>query len=186
VIRRIRDFVKRSDPERRRTTVEAILSDAVGLAEIAAKRQRVPIITRVEADLPILNVDPILIEQVLINLLKNGVDAMKDSSPRALVLSVARRGDQIEFSVADQGPGSAGNRDPSLRALLHHEKRRDGDGPQHLRSIVESHSGRLWVEPNCRVAASSASSSPPWKIHNSVRRSGPAARSRSAAAATTP
>ena len=95
VIRRIREFVKRSAPERRRTTVEAILGDAVGLAEIAAKRQRVTITTRLEPDLPILSVDPILIEQVLINLMKNGIDAMKDAAPRGLVLSVVRRGDQI-------------------------------------------------------------------------------------------
>src|SRR5690606_28282906 len=81
VIRRIREFVKRSAPERRHTTVEAILGDAVGLAEIAAKRQRVTITTRVEPDLPVLSVDPILIEQVLINLMKNGIDAMKDACP---------------------------------------------------------------------------------------------------------
>ncbi|HZH06558.1 MAG TPA: PAS domain S-box protein, partial [Lautropia sp.] len=149
VIRRIRDFVKRSDPERRRTTVEAILSDAVGLAEIAAKRQRVPIITRVEADLPILNVDPILIEQVLINLLKNGVDAMKDSSPRALVLSVARRGDQIEFSVADQGPGLSREIETRLFEPFYTTKSEGmGMGLNICRSIIESHSGRLWVEPN--------------------------------------
>jgi C4-dicarboxylate-specific signal transduction histidine kinase len=149
VIRRIREFVKRSAPERRRTTVEAILSDAVGLAEIAAKRQRISIMTRLEANLPILNVDPILIEQVLINLLKNGVDAMKDSGPGALVLSVARRGDQIEFSVADEGPGLSREMETRLFEPFYTTKSEGmGMGLNICRSIIESHSGRLWVETN--------------------------------------
>src|SRR5690606_5984541 len=104
-IQRVRAFVKRSAPERRHTTVDALLTEAVGLAEIAAKRNRVTIVMRVAPDLPELNVDPILIEQVLLNLMKNGIDAMKDESRRNIVVSVARRGDQIEFAVADQGPG---------------------------------------------------------------------------------
>ncbi|MBA3479869.1 MAG: PAS domain S-box protein, partial [Lautropia sp.] len=149
VIRRIREFVKRSAPERRRTTVEAILSDAVGLAEIAAKRQRVTIATRLEPDLPILSVDPILIEQVLINLLKNGIDAMKDSGPGGLVLSVARRGDQIEFSVADLGPGLSREMETRLFEPFYTTKSEGmGMGLNICRSIIESHSGRLWVEPN--------------------------------------
>ena len=149
VIRRIREFVKRSAPERRRTTVEAILGDAVGLAEIAAKRQRVTITTRVESGLPILNVDPILIEQVLINLLKNGIDAMRDAAPRGLLLSVARRGDQIEFSVADQGPGLSREMETRLFEPFYTTKTEGmGMGLNICRSIVESHSGRLWVEPN--------------------------------------
>ncbi len=149
VIRRIRDFVKRSAPERRRTSVDAILIDAVGLAEIAAKRQRVTITTRVEPDLPILSVDPILIEQVLINLMKNSIDAMKDSPPRGLVLSVARRGDQIEFSVADQGPGLSREMETRLFEPFYTTKSEGmGMGLNICRSIVESHSGRLWVEPN--------------------------------------
>jgi len=149
VIRRIRDFVKRSAPERRHTTVEEILSDAVGLAEIAAKRQRISIATRLEADLPILNVDPILIEQVLINLMKNGVDAMRDAAPGTLVLSVARRGDQIEFSVADQGTGLTRELETRLFEPFYTTKSEGmGMGLNICRSIIESHSGRLWVEPN--------------------------------------
>ena len=149
VIRRIRDFVKRSAPERRRTTVEAIIGDAVGLAEIAAKRQRITIAVRGEPDLPLLNVDPILIEQVLINLMKNGVDAMRDSGPGMLVLSVARRGDQIEFSVADQGTGLTGELETRLFEPFYTTKTEGmGMGLNICRSIIESHSGRLWVEAN--------------------------------------
>ncbi len=149
VIRRIRDFVKRSAPERRRTTVEAILGDAVGLAEIVAKRQRVAITTTVEPGLPMISVDPILIEQVLLNLMKNGIDAMRDSSPRELQLRVVRSGDQIEFSVADHGPGLSREMERRLFEPFYTTKSEGmGMGLNICRSIVESHSGRLWVEPN--------------------------------------
>ena len=149
VIRRIREFVKRSAPERRHTTVEAILADAVGLAEIAAKRQRVTIATRVAPGLPVLNVDPILIEQVLLNLMKNGIDAMKDEPRRGLTLSVARRGDQIEFAVADQGPGLSLEMESRLFEPFYTTKSEGmGMGLNICRSIIESHAGRLWVEPN--------------------------------------
>ena len=156
VIRRIRDFVKRSAPERRRTTVEAILGDAIGLADIIAKRQRVSITTQVEPGLPMISVDPILIEQVLLNLMKNGIDAMRDSSPRGLALRVARSGDQIEFSVADQGPGL-----PPALGNAAFERYRKGDpasagaglGLAIVRRIVQRHGGRVRLSPGpgCRV-----------------------------------
>ncbi len=105
VIRRIRDFVKRSEPERRRVRVVSIVADALGLAKIAAKRNRVAIVTRIAPNLPDLLADPILIEQVLINLLKNGIDAMHHQPRRELTLTVAAVDGQIQFSVFDQGPG---------------------------------------------------------------------------------
>jgi signal transduction histidine kinase len=129
--------------------VEAILGDAVGLAEIIAKRQRVAITTQVEPGLPMISVDPILIEQVLLNLMKNGIDAMRDSLPRELDLRVARNGDQIEFSVADRGPGISREMERRLFEPFYTTKSEGmGMGLNICRSIVESHSGRLWVEPN--------------------------------------
>ena len=150
VIRRIREFVKRSAPERRHTTVDEVLADAVGLAEIAAKRQQVTIVTRLANDLPELNVDPILIEQVLLNLLKNAIDAMRDVDRRdPIVLSVLRRGDQIEFAVADQGPGLSTEMQTRLFEPFYTTKSEGmGMGLNICRSIIESHAGRLWVEPN--------------------------------------
>ncbi len=91
VIRRIREFVKRSEPERRPCDVSAIVADAVGLAEIDAQRLGVAIDVRSDANLPVLNADPILIEQVLLNLMKNGIDAMRDATHRTLELRICPR-----------------------------------------------------------------------------------------------
>ncbi|MGE0311385.1 MAG: PAS domain S-box protein [Lautropia sp.] len=149
VIRRIREFVKRSEPERRRIAVQAVVADALGLAEIAAKRQQVSIHTRIDRHLPDLDADPILIEQVLINLLKNGVEAMRQQPRRELVLSVLARDGQIEFAVADLGPGLSAEMQGRLFEPFFTTKAEGmGIGLNICRSIVESHGGRLWVEPN--------------------------------------
>ena len=149
VIRRIREFVKRSEPERRHCEVEKIVADAIGLAEIDAQRLGV----RIEIDLPenppTLNVDPILIEQVLLNLAKNGIDAMRNETSPVLRVSVRILGGAIDFAVADVGPGLT----PEARAKLFEpffttKAEGMGMGLNICRSIIESHQGRLWAETN--------------------------------------
>lgn len=149
VIRRIRSFVKRSEPERRRVRVAPVVADALGLAEIAAKRSRVSIKLRLAPDLPDLHADPILIEQVLINLLKNGIDAMQHEARRELTLSIEASADQLSFAVADLGPGLPAEVQGRLFEPFFTTKPDGmGIGLNICRSVVESHGGRLWVEPN--------------------------------------
>ncbi|HWS73852.1 MAG TPA: PAS domain S-box protein, partial [Quisquiliibacterium sp.] len=114
VIRRIREFVKRSEPERRPCEVDEIVADAIGLAEIDAQRLGVRIQVDLAPGLPTLNVDPILIEQVLLNLAKNGIDAMRNAPGPVLRISVRTMDGAIDFSVADTGPGLT----PEARAKL--------------------------------------------------------------------
>jgi C4-dicarboxylate-specific signal transduction histidine kinase len=76
IISRIRGFVKRSQPQRREAALHDIVADAVGLADLEATRRRVTILTRLPTPPLMLYVDPVLIEQVLVNLLKNAVEAM--------------------------------------------------------------------------------------------------------------
>ncbi|MBN9428654.1 MAG: PAS domain S-box protein [Burkholderiales bacterium] len=150
VIRRIRNFVKRSEPERRRCEVTTIVADAVGLAEIDAHRQGMRIDTALEAGLPTLYADPILIEQVLLNLLKNGIEAMRECPPangRGVRLAVEYRAGHVEFSVTDQGSGLAQDAQERLFEPFFTTKAEGmGIGLNICRSIVESHKGRLWAE----------------------------------------
>ena len=149
VIRRIRDFVKRSEPERRRVRVAAIVADALGLARIAAKRRRIVIVPRIAPHLPDLMADPILIEQVLINLLKNGIDAMEQQPRGELTLTVTAGEGQVRFAVADQGPGLRPDLQDRLFEPFYTTKPDGmGIGLNICRSIVESHGGRLWAEDN--------------------------------------
>lgn len=149
VIRRVREFVKRHVAEQQIVTVDSILTEALGLAEIAAKRYGVAISIQVEPALPLLHADRILIEQVLLNLLKNAIDAMRGMPRPALTLSVRASEDQVEFSVADRGPGLAEEMQTRVFEPFFTTKSEGmGMGLNICRSIIESHAGRLWVEPN--------------------------------------
>jgi PAS domain S-box-containing protein len=151
IIRRIREFVKRSEPNRSMTDVRTIIDDAVGFAEIEAKRRNVVIQTGIPPQIDPVFVDAILIEQVLLNLLKNGIDAMRDipESRRRLNLHIVDRGSEVEFVVADHGPGVP----TALKAKLFEpffSTKQDGMGMglNICRTIIEFHHGRLTVEDN--------------------------------------
>ena len=100
-------------------------------------------------NLPAIHVDPILIEQVLMNLLKNGMDSMKDTPEKELALFVATRDDQIVFAVRDHGKGMAPEvRDHIFDSFYTTKTEGMGMGLNICRSIIESHQGRLWFEDN--------------------------------------
>jgi len=149
IIRRIREFVKRAEPRRRPTLVTRIVEDAIGFAEIEAAKKQIAIRTRMQPDLPALDVDPILIEQLLLNLLKNAIDAMDGAVTRHIDLVVQRVDDMAEIAVIDHGCGVP----PEHRASLFQpffSTKSDGMGMglNICRSIVEFHQGRLTLEDN--------------------------------------
>ena len=149
IIRRIREFVKRSEPRRRPTQVAQIVEDAIGFADIEAAKKGIVIHTDVQAGLPPLDVDPILIEQLLLNLLKNAVDAMDQATVRRIDLVVRLQDDMAEFSVIDRGSGVS---EPQLANLFQPffstKSEGMGLGLNICRSIVEFHHGRLIVDRN--------------------------------------
>ena len=152
VIHRIRSFVKRSEPNRSISDVGHIVSEALELAEIELRRRNVRLSHYIAARLPSLNVDPILIEQVLINLMKNSAEAI-DNAQRApdkrhVELRVVPRqvGEQqvIEFSVTDTGKGLPPEAiDKVYEAFFSTKAEGMGIGLNLCRSIVESHQGRI-------------------------------------------
>src|SRR5206468_7587998 len=113
IIQRIRSFVKRSEPNRSVSDVTQMVSEAVELAEIELRRRNVRLSHYVAARLPKLHVDPILIEQVLVNLLKNAAESIDSArrpvSRRSVELRVVPKQVEeqpvIEFSVIDSGQG---------------------------------------------------------------------------------
>ena len=103
IISRIREFVKRSEPRRQSIQISTVIENAVGLAEIHTRRRQVSIVCNVPAGLPDVLADPILIEQVLLNLIKNGLEAMDHTVHQNLLVDVFLQGDQIEVAVTDRG-----------------------------------------------------------------------------------
>ncbi|MCL9845194.1 PAS domain S-box protein [Ralstonia solanacearum] len=156
IIQRIRGFVKRSQPQRRESDLREIVADAVGLAELEAIRRGVTILTRLPAGLPPLYVDPVLIEQVLVNLLKNAVEAMA-AHPRLRAAGVLRLHacliddpeNSVLIEVIDQGPGvDDSTKERLFEPFFSTKSDGMGMGLNICRSIIESHLGRLWVENN--------------------------------------
>lgn len=149
IIRRIRNFVKRSEPDQRNCDLSAVVADAIGLAEIESSRQGVRLRVNVQSNLPTVRADPVLLEQVLLNLLKNAVEAMRDSPRRELEVSVVHRGRQIEVAVSDTGTGiDAQTRDKLFEPFYTTKRDGMGMGLNICRSIIEAHQGRLWVQDN--------------------------------------
>ena len=153
IIHRIRNFVKRNEPQRQASQARSIVEDAVDLAGIELRRRKVTIQTYVAQRMPTLMVDPILIEQVLLNLLKNAAEAIDNAhlppSRRNIELRViprhsAEEGGVIEFSVTDMGPGLREEVIARLyEAFFSTKPDGMGIGLSLCRSIIESHRGRI-------------------------------------------
>jgi PAS domain S-box-containing protein len=153
IIHRIRAFVKKSEPQRQPTDVRTVVEEAVDLAGIELRRRNVAIRTYLAQRLPLVMMDPILIEQVLLNLLKNAAEAIDSAqlpaSRRHVELRVVPRqspeeGEVIEFSVTDAGPGLREEVVGRLYEAFFSTKAEGlGIGLNLCRSIVESHQGRM-------------------------------------------
>ncbi len=155
IIQRIRAFVKRSEPNPTLSEVPQMVSNALELADIELRRHQVRLNSYVAARLPLLMVDPILIEQVLINLIKNAgeaiVQADRPVGERQVELRVGpkREDDQegVEFAVRDSGNGVPPEMIERIYEAFYSTKSEGmGIGLKLCRSIVESHHGRMHVE----------------------------------------
>jgi len=147
IIHRIRDFVKRSGPQRQPVPVARLMDNAITFAEIDARRRRIEIALELPRDIPMVMADPILIEQVLLNLVKNGVEAMENSDYRTLHVRASARGNTVEIAVIDRGHGLE---DPERLFEPFYSTKSEGLGMglNICRTIIESHHGRLWVSAN--------------------------------------
>ena len=152
IIQRIRAFVKRSEPNRTAADVAVLVSNAMELAEIELRRHHVRLTHHIAARLPQIMVDRILIEQVLINLMKNAAESIAQShrptAQRNVELRVVPKQidgqDVVEFSVLDSGRGLSPEVMERLFEAFYSTKTEGmGIGLKLCRSIVESHQGRL-------------------------------------------
>jgi len=147
IISRIREFVKRSEPRRQAVALARILENAVSFADIDARKRRIDIAQNLPDPLPEVLADPILIEQVLLNLLKNGVEAMEQSEYRTLHLTVTDQDPQVEIAVIDRGHGLR-NPERLFEPFYSTKSEGLGMGLNICRTIIESHHGRLWASAN--------------------------------------
>ena len=157
IIQRIRGFVKRSEPQRKASAISEIINDAVGLVEIEAHRHRLTITSNIAPDLPEVDLDPVLILQVLVNLLKNALDSTREAYPlssrwSAPAVNISAGLDtntipaMLKIQVSDGGAGIPESVSQRMFEPFFSTKSDGmGMGLNICRSIIESHHGRLWA-----------------------------------------
>ena len=152
VIARVREFVRAREPKLARHALADLVRAVLDLLALEAERHRVGVAIDIAEDLPEVEVDRIMIEQVLLNLAKNAIEAMRECAPRRRRLDiVARRNldEAIEVRVVDRGCGLAPNAAEQLFTPFFTTKSDGlGIGLSICRSIVEYHGGRLYFENN--------------------------------------
>jgi len=150
IIRRMRDMVKKSDPVRWPISLELLVEETRAFADIEAQRTGTQIVVDIPENLPNIVVDRIMIEQVLLNLVKNGIEAMNDvplARRRLTIEAQPVAGRMLEVAVIDQGHGLNEEDSDRIFAPFYTTKPEGmGIGLAICRSIIEFHQGRLWVE----------------------------------------
>ena len=148
IIRRLREFVKKGEVERRAQDLAKVIDEAIALAMVGTKNQGLVVRLQFDARVPPAMIDKVQIQQVLFNLMRNAIEAMAASEPRELTVAAQQRDSGwIEISVADTGPGLA----PHVRRNLFQpfvttKTSGMGVGLSICRSIVEAHGGSLQAE----------------------------------------
>ncbi|MEY9163717.1 PAS domain S-box-containing protein [Sinorhizobium fredii] len=148
VVSRIRALFKQSVETRHATALDSVIAEARDLTAEEAARRRVRMDVDVDSNLPPVALDRVQIQQVLVNLIRNGMEAMDTiTSDRVLRIRVRRMGDTAETEISDRGRGVE-SPDKIFEPFFTTKAHGMGMGLAICRSIVESHGGRLWVEKN--------------------------------------
>lgn len=150
IIRRVHDFVRRREARRECCDLNTVMEDALGLVEAAAKRAGVRLSVELEPELPTIQADPVMLEQVALNLMKNGMEAMAGVplDERLLSIRTHTEGATLVLSVADRGSGiPASLAEQLFTPFMSTKEDGMGMGLNICRSIAELHQGRLWFEP---------------------------------------
>ncbi len=150
VIQRIRSFVEARQPRVEPLDLADLARCTLDLLDWEIARDRVDARSEVPADLPRALGDKVMIQQVLVNLARNALDAMRTgSAERRLHLSGRAEGGRIELSIRDSGPGVSDEAAAKLFSPFYSTKAGGmGVGLGICRSIVEIHAGRLWFTRN--------------------------------------
>jgi len=150
IIRHLRSFVTKGETQRRPEILSNVVEEATALAMIGTRHQSVRLHLQLDPAARSAVINRIQIQQVLVNLVRNAVEAMAESERREIAVSTRTLDDgAIEIEIADSGPGLA----PEVAARLFKpfvstKSQGMGVGLSICQSIVEAHAGRIWAEPN--------------------------------------
>jgi two-component system sensor kinase FixL len=147
IISRVRQLVEKRAPERKRSDLNTVVDEALELAMLG--RRRSIILERYGPEvLPVVFVDPVQVQQVVLNLARNAVEACQDADRPTLTIKTWFESDSVCFSVGDNGPGIAPEQMRTLFSAFSSENGTGmGIGLTISRAIVQNHKGELLVDP---------------------------------------
>lgn len=148
IIRRLREFAARGDTEKVEVPVDTMINEAIALARISNKFGNTQVVAEL-ADTPPVLADKVQVQQVILNLLRNGLEAMEGTAKPVLAVSTRRVNDMVEVSVTDTGPGiSPEVKERLFQPFVTTKQQGMGVGLAICRTIIEAHGGRLYAEDN--------------------------------------
>ena len=147
IITSVRALFKKDATERNAVDLNQLILDVVALTRIEAQKRDVRIDMRLSDDLPQVGCAAVQLQQVVLNLVMNAIEAMEKAPRRVLLIASARaKPDVVHVSVADSGPGvAAGHLDRVFTSMFTTKSRGMGMGLSICRSIIENHDGRIWA-----------------------------------------
>jgi PAS domain S-box-containing protein len=149
IVDRVRALYRRDTPERELVDVNEIIREMIALLHHEANRYSIAIRTELAESLPKVMADRVQVQQVLMNLMLNGIEAMKDGAGELVLQSQRSEDGQLLISVSDSGVGIPSEQaDRIFDAFFTTKPHGTGMGLAISRTIIESHGGRLWARPN--------------------------------------
>ncbi len=150
IIRRLRQFVARGESDRRAENLQRLIEEASALALVGANEAGIRVGFALDSRVEFVLADKVQVQQVILNLMRNSIEAMQETSRRELTLSTTEKPHaMVEIRVADTGSGIA----PEIASQLFQpfvtsKPNGMGVGLSISRTIIEAHGGKLWAEPN--------------------------------------
>jgi two-component system sensor kinase FixL len=150
IIRRLRDFVARGESERRVESITKLVEEASALALVGVKDLGIRVQFQFNPEIDLVIADRVQVQQVVLNLIRNAMDAMETSQTRDLVVAIApAESGHVRISVTDSGSGiSPEIAEQLFQPFITTKRHGMGVGLSISRAIVEAHNGRIWAEPN--------------------------------------
>ena len=151
IVQNLRDFIAPADAEWGSVNISEVVREAAQFIEPGARRNRVDVRLHLAPATPLVDGNFVQLEQVVVNLLSNGLEAMADTGPaqRTLDLETVHKGQEVELRVRDRGIGLPAEAARHMFDTFFTTKKGGlGMGLSICRTILEAHGGRIWATPN--------------------------------------